>query len=89
MPNTYLIESYSPNFAPSPDEIYANICEKVKNESFLFIMKNKGQKFGAFAHKNWHKKNEDGYSGDFHNFLFSLTRDKRLDAKKPSFRNKH
>ena len=81
LPNTYLIESYSPNFAPSPDEMFANINEKNKNESFMFLMKHNGQKFGAFAYKNWTKKNEDGICGDQNNFLFSLTRDKRLDAK--------
>ena len=51
-------------------------------------MKYKGQKFGAFAHKNWTKKSEDGYCGDRHNFLFSLTRDKRLDAKDASLSKK-
>jgi TLD len=42
LPNTYLIESYSPNFAPSPDEMFANINEKNKNESFMFLMKHNG-----------------------------------------------
>lgn len=77
MPTTDCLEVYSINDLPNPTYVLNSLSEHP--HSILFLIKFKGQRFGAFSATGWVNKGE---SGNERNFLFNLNKDHKITVDK-------